>query len=167
MPKVQNKRTLKNTTIGKPQITKKTNINDTTIEASVSNKPIISKAAKKKQRHEEWMEKLDYAYAARKKQKKLENRQGALNKGFNDFELILQTIQKETPETNNTSSTNTTTTPPAPGSHIISSDKIKSKSAKKKAMIQEMARFQKVMQHSAFKQDPLSTIRQHVQNSFK
>lgn len=33
--------------------------------------------------------------------------------------------------------------------------------------MQEILRMQKVMQHSAFKENPLATIRQHVQNTFQ
>jgi hypothetical protein len=32
--------------------------------------------------------------------------------------------------------------------------------------MQEILRMQKVMQHGSFKQNPLETIRQHVQNTF-
>ncbi|ORZ19806.1 ribosome biogenesis protein SLX9-domain-containing protein [Absidia repens] len=138
----------------------------------IAAKPVVNKAVKKKQRHEAWLEKLDHSYATKKKQQKKANKKGALNKGFDDFGDILQMIQKETPITADqavssaTGTATTTATPSTPGSHIISTNKIKSKKAKKAAMMQEIVRFQKVMQHDAFKQDPLSTIRQHVQNSF-
>lgn len=48
----------------------------------------------------------------------------------------------------------------------IPTNKIRSKKAKKNAELQEILRMQKVMQHGAFKQNPLETIRQHVQNTF-
>ncbi|KAI8342691.1 ribosome biogenesis protein SLX9-domain-containing protein [Chlamydoabsidia padenii] len=126
-------------------------------------KSVLNKTTKQKQRHEAWLEKLDHSYATKKKQQK-KAKQGALTKGFDDFGDVLQMIQKETPTT---STTTTTNQPASAGSHIISSKKIKGGKAKKKAMMQEMARFQKVLQHDAFKQDPLSTIKQHVQNSFQ
>ncbi|ORX62257.1 hypothetical protein DM01DRAFT_299453 [Hesseltinella vesiculosa] len=125
-----------------------------------TTKSTISKTDKKKQRHSAWLEKLDHAYTVKKKQERHETRQTALQKGgFDDMDLVLQGLDA-TKET-------TAPTPSPTGSHLVSLDKIKSKNKKKNAMLQDIARFQKVLQHDAFKNDPLSTIRQHVQNTFK
>ncbi|SAM01313.1 hypothetical protein [Absidia glauca] len=164
MPKIQRQK------ISKPSRSKPSDnktIPSATVDSTVADSikaPVPSKTTKKKQRHEAWLEKLDHSYATKKKQQKKTAQKSALNKGFDDFGDVLQMIQKETPAA---PSTTTPEQKPAAGSHIISSKKIKGGKAKKKALMQEMARFQKVMQHNAFKQDPLSTIRQHVQNSFQ
>ncbi|KAF7720868.1 hypothetical protein EC973_005889 [Apophysomyces ossiformis] len=124
----------------------------------------ISKQMKKKLRHEAWIGKLDTAYTVRKKQqKKKNNKQNELAADLDEFNDLLNTIEIKTPS-NTASSAQESTEAPRPV--VVPSNKIKSKKAKKKAEMQEILRFQKVMQHSAFKQDPLSTIRQHVQNTF-
>ncbi|KAI9307050.1 ribosome biogenesis protein SLX9-domain-containing protein [Cunninghamella echinulata] len=128
----------------------------------------INKASKKKLRHEAWLEKLDTSYNLKKKHEKKANKKGALNKGFDDFADVLNVISEDNIRDQPESSTsikqvNDNNTKPK----IISSDKIKSQKAKKKSMMQEILRFQNVMKNDAFKQDPLSAIRLHVQNSFK
>ncbi|CAG8711850.1 28538_t:CDS:2 [Gigaspora margarita] len=44
---------------------------------------------------------------------------------------------------------------------------VKSQTARKRIMKEEIQRFHKVMQHSAFKADPLSTVKQHVENTIE
>ncbi|CAO3612434.1 unnamed protein product [Cunninghamella echinulata] len=128
----------------------------------------VNKASKKKLRHEAWLEKLDTSYNLKKKHEKKASKKGALNKGFDDFADILNVISKDNTQDKPDSSAsvkqvNDNNIKPK----IISSDKIKSQKAKKKSMMQEILRFQNVMKNDAFKQDPLSAIRLHVQNSFK
>ncbi|KAI9319855.1 hypothetical protein BX666DRAFT_1337516 [Dichotomocladium elegans] len=49
---------------------------------------------------------------------------------------------------------------------VVSSAKLRSNKSKKRAEMQEIVRMQKVMNLSAFKENPLAAIRQHVQNTF-
>ncbi|CAG8759031.1 8162_t:CDS:2, partial [Dentiscutata erythropus] len=42
---------------------------------------------------------------------------------------------------------------------------VKSQTTRKRIMQEEIQRFHKVMQHSAFKADPLLTVKQHVENT--
>ncbi|CAO3596908.1 unnamed protein product [Absidia cylindrospora] len=132
MPKVQRQK------LSKTKLTDKSQKLSATIPTEdEAVKPIVNKAIKKKQRHEAWLEKLDYSYATKKKQQKKASKKGALNKGFDGFEDILQMIQKDTPPTTadkSASSATTTATPNTAGSHIISTNKIKGKKAKKAAM---------------------------------
>ncbi|KAG0166053.1 hypothetical protein DFQ28_007921 [Apophysomyces sp. BC1034] len=136
------------------------------IESTQEKDTAISKQLKKKLRHEAWIEKLDGAYSVRKKQqKKKNNKQNNLAVDLDDFNELLNNI-----DVNTASNITSTASAPAPAEMqrpiVVASNKIKSKKARKKAEMQEIVRFQKVMQHSAFKNDPLATIRQHVQNTF-
>ncbi|CAO3622386.1 unnamed protein product [Cunninghamella blakesleeana] len=160
MPKAQRQKTRQ----GKPsqKIIKNNLLNNN--ESAV--KEVNNKALKKKLRHEAWLEKLDTSYSLKKKQEKKANRKGALNKGFDDFADVLNIISdvknKDKSESSSIKQDNNNNN----NTKIISSDKIKSQKAKKKSMMQEILRFQNVMKNDAFKNDPLSAIRLHVQNSF-
>ncbi|KAI8071796.1 ribosome biogenesis protein SLX9-domain-containing protein [Gongronella butleri] len=153
MPKAQRKRTSKSKS-----------------DLAPTSNATISKSTKKKQRHSAWLEKLDHSYTVKKKQQQKKSRQTMLQKGgFDEFDEVLQMIDTSAQEGDvpnaeapaNSAATSTS------GTHLVSLDKIKSKKRKQNTMLQDMARFQKVLQHDAFKNDPLSTIRQHVQNTFK
>ncbi|CEG77162.1 hypothetical protein CU097_009177 [Rhizopus azygosporus] len=123
---------------------------------------LVTKDVKKKQRHEAWLEKLDRSYALKKKQQKKEiKRQNNLGIDLSNIGEVLDTI-KFKPKTNK-KDVNMEEEKKEPA---IPTNKIKSKKAKKQAELQEILRMQKVMQTGAFKENPLGTIRQHVQNTF-
>ncbi|KAI8047074.1 ribosome biogenesis protein SLX9-domain-containing protein [Gilbertella persicaria] len=124
----------------------------------------LKKDEKKKKRHEEWLQKLDRSYVAKKKMQKKQDKKTNLNVDLGGIGDILNDIQvkpKSEFASQATHEKKLENKQPA-----IPSNKIKSKKAKKQAELQEMLRMQKVMQHGAFKQNPLDTIRQHVQNTF-
>ncbi|KAI8394030.1 ribosome biogenesis protein SLX9-domain-containing protein [Radiomyces spectabilis] len=139
----------------------------TTVPAN--DKPLVSdKKLKQKLRHKAWLEKLDNAYTTRKKQQKRQQRKATnadLQTDMTEFEDILNSIH-----TKMTEQAKPTPSEPATPTNVkqaaIPSDKIKHKKNRKKAQMQEIVRMQKVMQHSAFQQNPLATIRQHVVNTF-
>ncbi|KAG1139095.1 hypothetical protein G6F37_011619 [Rhizopus arrhizus] len=123
---------------------------------------LAKKEIKKKQRHEAWLEKLDHSYAVKKQQKKKEIKiQNNLGMDLSGIGDILDTIKfKSKP------AVTAMATEEEKKESIIPTNKIKSKKAKKQAEMQEIVRMQKLMQFGEFKQNPLSTIRQHVQNTF-
>ncbi|KAI8877513.1 hypothetical protein K501DRAFT_337368 [Backusella circina FSU 941] len=131
----------------------------------LNQKEITKKDTKKKLRHEAWLEKLDNSYAVKKKQqKKQQQKKSGVTMDLDDFDAILNSIElKPKSESSQAARMQKNTTPQEA---VIPSNKIKSKKSKKKAEMQEILRMQKVMQHSAFQQNPLETIRQHVQNKF-
>ncbi|KAI7861769.1 ribosome biogenesis protein SLX9-domain-containing protein [Spinellus fusiger] len=122
-----------------------------------------SKTLKRKLRHDAWLEKLDTAYTAKQKQKKKADRnKQALKTNLDSFADILNTIQVQKKPEVEPKAQESIPVKPA----VTPSTAFKSGKARRKAEMQEILRFQKVMQHSAFKQNPLATIRQHVQNTF-
>ncbi|KAI9497356.1 ribosome biogenesis protein SLX9-domain-containing protein [Zychaea mexicana] len=140
MPKAQKSRGLKKTTT---PIAKK---DDTTSAPAAS---VDTKDQKRKQRHDAWLEKLDRAHAQRKRAaKKSKNLQTDLT----EFHDILDTIETK----------DTKKDRPA----AIPTNKFQTNKSKRKAEMQEIVRFQKVMQLPAFQQNPLAAIRQHVQNTY-
>ncbi|KAG2212237.1 hypothetical protein INT47_001596 [Mucor saturninus] len=121
---------------------------------------------KKKARHEAWLEKLDHSYALKKNQKKKENKKkNGLKVDLSGFNEILGSIEiksKAELASQATHGKKLEVTKEA----AIPSNKLRSKKAKKHAEMQEILRMQKVMQHNAFKDNPLATIHKHVQNTF-
>ncbi|ORY93345.1 ribosome biogenesis protein SLX9-domain-containing protein [Syncephalastrum racemosum] len=121
-----------------------------------SNKPvdhdiptIPSKDQKRKERHEAFMQKLSTTYKTKKKTKK-----GHLRADLSEFNDLLNNIVPDEDSTRDQSKPNTS----------IKSTPTSNKSRRKQEL-QEIVRFQKVMQLQAFKQNPLAAIRQHVQNT--
>ncbi|KAI8378646.1 ribosome biogenesis protein SLX9-domain-containing protein [Choanephora cucurbitarum] len=127
----------------------------------------IKKDDKKKKRHENWLQKLDHAYAVKKKMQKKQNKSNNLKVNLENFSDALNDIQIKPKSLFASQATHgKKLKEPTQQEPAIPSNKIKSKKAKKQAELQEILRMQKVMQHGAFKQNPLDTIRQHVQNTF-
>ncbi|KAI8327087.1 ribosome biogenesis protein SLX9-domain-containing protein [Blakeslea trispora] len=134
---------------------------------SAQTMTIVKKDEKKKKRHESWLQKLDHAYAVKKKMEKKQNKSNNLKVNLGNFGDILNGIQfKPKSEFASQATHGKKLKEPTQQEPAIPSNKIKSKKAKKQAELQEILRMQKVMQHGAFKQNPLDTIRQHVQNTF-
>ncbi|KAI8139992.1 ribosome biogenesis protein SLX9-domain-containing protein [Fennellomyces sp. T-0311] len=107
-----------------------------------------TKDQKRKQRHNAWLEKLDRAHVQRKRQAKKSKK---LQTDLTEFGDILDTIE-------------TKSSKPKPAA--IPTNKFQTNKSKRKAEMQEIVRFQKVMQLPAFQQNPLAAIRQHVQNTY-
>ncbi|KAI8984313.1 ribosome biogenesis protein SLX9-domain-containing protein [Mycotypha africana] len=125
------------------------------------------KEEKKKARHEAWLEKLDHSYAVRKKMQKKENqKKTGLKVDLSGFGELLDEIQVRPKSEVESKATHEAKLHQSTKIPAIPSNQIKSKKKKKQAELQEILRMQKVMQHGAFKQNPLATIRQHVQNTF-
>ncbi|KAL0095665.1 ribosome biogenesis protein SLX9-domain-containing protein [Phycomyces blakesleeanus] len=126
---------------------------------------VASKNLKRKIRHDAWLEKLDTSYNAKQQQKKkADKRKNGLKTDLSSFSDILNTIKIEPKIPVQEVEAATAPAPVKPA--VLPSTSFKSKKARKKAEMQEILRFQKVMQHSAFQQNPMATIRQHVQNTF-
>ncbi|KAI9276851.1 ribosome biogenesis protein SLX9-domain-containing protein [Phascolomyces articulosus] len=110
---------------------------------------VENKHQKRKQRHDAWLEKLDHAHAQRKRAAKKSKK---LDTDLSEFNDILDTIEKNESKKQKPSA--------------IPTNKFQTKKSKRKAEMQEIVRFQKVMQLPAFQQNPLAAIRQHVQNTY-
>lgn len=100
---------------------------------------------------------LDHSYKTKKKLQKQKRKQ--LTADLSEFNDILTAIQ-------NDQSAATATESSAPKAPVKSSDKFRTEKAKRRAELEEMSRFQKVLKLPAFQQNPLAAIRQHVQNTF-
>ncbi|KAG2186138.1 hypothetical protein INT43_002576 [Umbelopsis isabellina] len=126
---------------------------------------LVSKRLKRKLRHDAWMQKLDQTYNKLDKQKKKKNK-NSLAVDLKDFGSILSQIhstnQPGEPFVRGTASA------PAPINPLLNAKpKPTSKKARKAAEMQEILRFQNVLQHSAFKSNPIETIKQHVKNTYQ
>ncbi|KAI7904702.1 ribosome biogenesis protein SLX9-domain-containing protein [Cokeromyces recurvatus] len=128
---------------------------------------VAKKDQKKKARHEAWLEKLDHAYNVKKKLQKKENKKkNGLKTDLSSIHDILNDIEIKPKSELESKATHAKKLEQPIKQAAIPSNKIRSKKAKKQAEMQEILRMQKVMQHSAFKQNPLATIRQHIENTF-
>ncbi|KAI9473871.1 MAG: ribosome biogenesis protein SLX9-domain-containing protein [Benjaminiella poitrasii] len=134
---------------------------------AAKSQEVAKKDNKKKARHEAWLEKLDHAYTVKKKQQKKENKKkNGLKTDLSSFNDILDDIEIKPKSELASKATHAKKLEQSVKQAAIPSNKIKSKKAKKQAEMQEILRMQKVMQHNAFKQNPLATIRQHIENTF-
>ncbi|KAI8645934.1 ribosome biogenesis protein SLX9-domain-containing protein [Parasitella parasitica] len=150
------------------QVLEKVVIENEEISVAAANEyEIAKKDYKKKARHEAWLEKLDRSYAVKKKLQKKENRKkDGLKTDLSGFQDVLSSIQIKSKQELESQATHSKKLAALAKEAAIPSNKIKSKKSKKQAEMQEILRMQKVMQHNAFKENPLATIRQHVQNTF-
>ncbi|KAI8577479.1 hypothetical protein K450DRAFT_251865 [Umbelopsis ramanniana AG] len=123
----------------------------------------VSKRMKRKMRHDNWMQKLDQTYNKLDKKKKKKGK-NSLAVDLKDFGSILSQIQT----TDKPSESFVRGAQPAPKSPFPDTNpKVTRKKTRKANALQEIIRFQNVLQHSAFKSNPMETIKQHVQNTFQ
>ncbi|KAH8549525.1 ribosome biogenesis protein SLX9-domain-containing protein [Umbelopsis sp. PMI_123] len=124
----------------------------------------VSKRMKRKMRHDTWMQKLDQTYNKLDNRKKKKKGKNALTVDFDDFGSVLSQIQTtDKPSEPFVRGTPTPSKKPFPDTNT----KVTRKKARKANALQEIIRFQNVLQHSAFKSNPMETIKQHVQNTFQ
>ncbi|KAL1920666.1 uncharacterized protein VTP21DRAFT_1043 [Calcarisporiella thermophila] len=109
----------------------------------------LSKKEKRRLRHERWFQKLETKYNPKKNKKK-----------SNTFSTeFLKTFSAALPEAKPSD-------PMQPDQLGESKEKKPlTKKARKNTAMKEIIRFQKVMQHPTYKENPLATIRQHVRNT--
>ncbi|KAI9020998.1 ribosome biogenesis protein SLX9-domain-containing protein [Phycomyces nitens] len=152
--------------VAQPKVIEKIFNDDEQItENMAEDQEAVSKNLKRKLRHDAWLEKLDSSYNTKQQQKKKANKKkGGLKADLSSFADILNTIKIEAKAP--VAQVETAKEPEPVKPAVIPSTAFKSGKARRKAEMQEILRFQKVMQHSAFKQNPMATIRQHVQNTF-
>ncbi|KAI9009728.1 ribosome biogenesis protein SLX9-domain-containing protein [Gaertneriomyces semiglobifer] len=110
-----------------------------------------NKKQKRQQRHERWLEKLGTVYSERKGKKTKGGDPGKLI--MDDIRDILPTVLAQPIAT----SSATTTTPSKP--------KPVSQSARRKTGVSEIVRLQKVLLHPTFRNNPIATIKRHLQNT--
>ncbi|CAO3666795.1 unnamed protein product [Umbelopsis vinacea] len=144
------------TTQDEPQVTQ--------TEAGIEDEEAqVSKRLKRKLRHDAWMQKLDQTYNKLDNKKKKKNK-NSLAVDLTDFGSILSQI----PTTDKPSEHFVRSAPTPPKNPFINSKaKVSSKKSRKATALQEILRFQNVLQHSAFKSNPMETIKQHVQNTYQ
>ncbi|KAF8943190.1 hypothetical protein BGZ47_005689 [Haplosporangium gracile] len=143
----------------------------------------VDKKDKRKLRHDKWISKLEATYNPQKKKKKSGQNQ-TLSVDFGSFHDVLSTIDptkavQVSPATAIKGSKSKAAGNKAPvvaapvldhqqfTIHSESSKPLQSKKAKKKAAMQEILRFQNVLAHPSFKNNPLLTIQQHVKNTME
>ncbi|KAG2189508.1 hypothetical protein INT44_004650 [Umbelopsis vinacea] len=108
--------------------------------------------------------KLDQTYNKLDNKKKKKKGKNSLAVDLNDFGSILSQIQT----TDKPSESFVRGAQAAPKSPFPDTNsKVTRKKTRKANALQEIIRFQNVLQHSAFKSNPMETIKQHVQNTFQ
>ncbi|KAK9729679.1 hypothetical protein K7432_000085 [Basidiobolus ranarum] len=159
MPKVRRNRTrLHNQAVGTPHVSERTfaahenqvqKLADT-VETVNSDGLNSSKKEKRKQRHENWLSKLHTAHQELKKNRKKDT---SLNMTM--FKEVLPNIEadKQNKDQNKLSQEN------------MSKKRVATKKGRKNTALQEIVRFQNILKHPNFRQNPLQTIQQHVANT--
>ncbi|TPX72996.1 hypothetical protein SpCBS45565_g00312 [Spizellomyces sp. 'palustris'] len=117
---------------------------------------VLKKKERRQQRHERWLQtksiELGSVYMPKTSSKK--------KKGQNVGTLTLDTIKDILPSVLEEDSSKAKT-------DVTRQKKTKpvSQSARRAAAVSEIVRFQKVLQHPTFRNNPIATIRQHLQNT--
>ncbi|KAI9506492.1 hypothetical protein GGI25_006353 [Coemansia spiralis] len=117
--------------------------------------PKTTKRTKRHERHLKWVERIDSAKKAQRAAQRREGRatnKSALVRGMHTMDESLREIQAQVLAHEITETPKTTTT------------KMK---ARNKSTVEEEKRFNQVLLHPAFQQNPLATIRQHLTNTLK
>ncbi|RGB40884.1 ribosome biogenesis protein SLX9-domain-containing protein [Rhizophagus diaphanus] len=141
--------------------------------------PKISNTKKEKarERHEKWIKKFEPTKTStqrskKNKKKKKKSRQmdvceeeTTLN--ISDLKEYLPDINKEVESTKQKGRDKKTKKKSQNSNLVLNLKSVKSKSARKVVAMSEIQRFHKVLNHSAFKADPLSTIKLHVENTIE
>ncbi|KAJ2621926.1 hypothetical protein H4R22_005216 [Coemansia sp. RSA 1290] len=125
--------------------------------------PRQTKKAKRVERHKKWLDKLNTAQALQRQQQRQQSRltdKSALVRGMSQMQSSLRQVQAEMIAAD--LSGNSATRPKQKQPDIP-----KSRKARNRAAIQEEQRFSQVLQHPAFKADPLATIRKHLSNTLQ
>jgi len=128
-----------------------------------------TKKEKAKERHEKWVKKFEPTTQKSKKKKKKSRQMDICEE---ETTLNISELKEYLPDINKAfESTNQKTqkkSQPSQNSNLgLNVKSVKSKSARKNIAMSEIQRFHKVLNHSAFKADPLSTIKQHVENTIE
>ncbi|KAI8349317.1 ribosome biogenesis protein SLX9-domain-containing protein [Mortierella sp. GBAus27b] len=140
------------------------------------------KEDKRKQKHDKWISKLEATYNPQKKKKKKSAKNQTLAVDFESLHDALTTLDSDEPSSGPKSKGSKGASKAGAGAgaaapttssvnqftiHADSSKPLQSKKAKKKAAMQEILRFQNVLAHPSFKNNPLLTIQQHVKNTMQ
>ncbi|CAI2164834.1 18956_t:CDS:2 [Funneliformis geosporum] len=126
-----------------------------------------TKKERAKERHNKWIEKFDPTKkSTRKSKKKKKSRQMDICE--EQTTLNISELKEFLPDINKEFGSINQNTLKKSNSHIgLNMKPVKSKSTRKNIAKSEIQRFHQVLQHSAFKADPLSTIKQHVENTIE
>ncbi|XP_030829652.1 protein FAM207A [Strongylocentrotus purpuratus] len=132
---------------------------------SIKGSKQITKVEKRKLRHDKWLEKVDTISSAKRRAMDAKKRAGVpvvgdmnpLNEALPELSEILRIGPHYTPNSSNTRNSQPAKKPRAT---------LKMKD-KQKMMLEESARFQEVLKHSAFKKNPFATINVHLKNKLK
>ncbi|KND01848.1 uncharacterized protein SPPG_03638 [Spizellomyces punctatus DAOM BR117] len=139
--------------VGKPADTTGQTQNETLARTGeTADNTVLKKKERRQQRHERWLQKLGSVYMSKTSSKK--------KKGQNVGTLTLDTIKDILPSVLEEES-------PKAKTDVARKKKAKpvSQSARQAAAVSEIVRFQKVLQHPTFRNNPIATIRQHLQNT--
>ncbi|XP_072180823.1 ribosome biogenesis protein SLX9 homolog isoform X1 [Diadema setosum] len=132
---------------------------------SIKSGKQMTKVEKRKVRHDRWLEKIDTIKTAQRREKDAKRRAGAPVVGD------LHPLQDALPELSEILRIG----PDYTQQRVQSKDNQPQKKPratlkvkdKQKLMMEETARFQEVLKHSAFKANPFATINEHLRNKLK
>ncbi|KAJ2828103.1 hypothetical protein IWW50_001555 [Coemansia erecta] len=153
----------------------------TSATTSASLAPPKSKKGKRVERHKKWLTKLDTAKSLHRQQQRQQSRmtdKSALIRGMSQMHSSLRDVQAEImagdlllsfdrqKQKSNDGNHNNSTSTKGCYSDMHQPPPV-SRKARAKAAVVEEKRFAQVLQHPAFKADPLATIREHLANTLQ
>ncbi|KAG0219384.1 hypothetical protein BGX31_011314 [Mortierella sp. GBA43] len=131
------------------------------------------KEDKRKQKHDKWISKLEATYNPQKKKKKKSAKNQTLAVDFESLHDALTTLDSDEPSSGpkskgskGASKAGAGAGAAAPTTSSVNQFTIHADSSKPLHM-QEILRFQNVLAHPSFKNNPLLTIQQHVKNTMQ